>query len=154
MKIFRMVMLQGSLVLFSSAICCVIIFCNSSIERQNSGNNVAADNSLKEVFSREGFISRDLFRVVIVKPAESELNNISQVESLGKKRAYMTLKNHLLSQERIITPNVNAKLLNLVNNNGKITCFTNDTCATRKVFFYEIRKENLRGYVDRMAQRR
>lgn len=154
MKHFRIVMLPWMLVFFSSAICCGIFSCTSTIERHDSGGQTEEKDSLKEVFSREGFISRDLFRVVIVRPAESDGNHISQVEKLGQKRAYMTLKNHLLSQERIITPNVEAKLLNLVNNYGKVSCMNNDTCVTRKVFYFEIRKENLQSYIDRMAQRR
>lgn len=128
--------------------------CNSPIQRADTEKKTIPDDCLKEVFSKEGFISRDLFRVVIVKPAESEGNNISQVESLGKKRAYMTLKNHLLSQERIITPNVDAKLLNLVSNYGKIRSINKDAITTRNVFYYEIERENLKSYIERMAQHR
>lgn len=154
MKKFRIVLLEGMSVFFSLAICCSIIVCKSSVQQQNSGKSIKGDDLLKEEFSREGFISRDLFRVVIVKPSEAEGNHILQVEKLGKKRAYMTLKNYLLSNERIVTPNVNAQLLNLVNNFGKIKCYEKDTCLTRKVFFYEIEKENIQGYIDRIAQHR
>ena len=128
--------------------------CNSPIQRVDAEKKTIPDECLKEVFSQEGFISSDLFRVVIVKPAEAEGNHISQVESLGKKRAYMTLKNHLLSQERIITPNVDAKLLNLVSNYGKIRSVNKDAITTRNVFYYEIERENLKSYIERMAQHR
>jgi hypothetical protein len=129
-------------------------YCNSPIQRADAEKKINEDDSFKEVFSKEGFISRDLFRVVIVKPAESEGNNISQVEILGKKRAYMTLKNHLLSLERIITPNVDAKLLNLVSNYGKVRSMDKDTITTRNVFYFEIEKENLKDYIERIAQHR
>lgn len=128
--------------------------CNSPIQRADTEKKTIPNDCLKEVFSQEGFISRDLFRVVIVKPSESEGNNISQVESLGKKRAYMTLKNHLLAQERIITPNVDAKLLNLVSNYGKIRRINKDAITTRNVFYYEIERENLKSYIENMAQHR
>lgn len=113
------------------------------------------DNGLKEIYSKEGFISNDRFRVVIIQPVEKDMTDRELISQTARKRALFALKNYVLSQNGRITPNVDVALLNIVNDNGKLNFQENDDkCATRKVFFYDIEKRNLRQQLNDIASHR
>lgn len=113
------------------------------------------DTALKEEYKREGFISSGVFRVVIVEPKEAgSEDSFSRIGSTARKRAYLSLKKYLLSGDRIITPNVDASLLNLVEREGKLTLAEEDKALTRNVYLYEIKKSDLKGYIDGLAPKR
>ncbi len=113
------------------------------------------DNGLKEIYSKEGFVSNDRFRVVIVQPVGKDMVDNESISQTARKRALFALKNYVLSQNGRITSNADAALLNIVNDNGKLSSQENDDrCATRKVFFYDIEKRNLRQQLNDIASRR
>ena len=113
------------------------------------------DTALREEYKREGFISSGIFRVVIVEPKEAGSDDsLSRIGSTARKRAYLSLKKYLISGDRIITPNVDASLLNLVEREGKLTLADEDKALTRNVYLYEIKKTDLKGYIDGLAPKR
>ncbi len=113
------------------------------------------NDGLKEIYSKEGFISSDRFRIVIVEPVGKEVSDGESVTQTAKKRALFALKNYVISQNGRITPNVDAALLNIVNDSGKLIFQENeDKCATRRVFFYDIEKRSLRQQLNDIASHR
>jgi hypothetical protein len=133
--------------------------CGCGVREVKQDNEVIrhgeTDTKLSEEYKREGFISAGVFRVVIVEPKDSGGGDgLSRVGSTARKRAYMSLKKYLISTDRIITPNVDASLLNLVEREGKLTLAEEDKALTRNVYLFDIRKPDLKGYVDGLAPKR
>jgi len=117
---------------------------------EKAGDNGSA---LMEEYKKEGFVSNGIFRVVIVEPRESTGRDGGKITDEAKKRAYLSLKRYLMSENRIVTANVDASLLNLVESEGTLTAIE-DNSRTRTVYFYDIKKNNVRGYVDGLAPKR
>ncbi len=111
------------------------------------------DSSLPEEFKTEGFVASGIFRVVIVEPGESAGKDGSNIAREAKKRAFLSLKRYLISENRIVTPNSEASLLNLVESEGKLSP-VEDKSRDRTVYFFEIKKNNVREYVDGLAPKR
>lgn len=107
---------------------------------------------LEEEFRKEGFISPNIFRVVIIEPAETAGSDNYALET-AKKRAYLTLKKHLLSDNRIVTSNVDAAILGIVERDGALKKI-DDAKKTRNVYFFEIRKEGIKQHIEALAPKR
>ncbi len=107
---------------------------------------------LEEQFRKEGFIAPNTFRVVIIEPAESTGSDNYALET-AKKRAYLMLKKHLLSDNRIVTSNVDAAILGIVERDGSLRKIE-DAKKTRNVYFFEIKKEGIKQHIESLAPKR
>lgn len=132
--------------------------CGRDVREVKDKTNVVAregsDTALKEEYKHEGFISSGVFRVVIVEPTEAAGEDLARAGSTAKKRAYLSLKKYLVSGDRIVTANVDASLLNLIEREGQLTRIEEDKSLTRRVYFFDIKKTDLKGYIDGLAPKR
>jgi hypothetical protein len=129
------------------------VSCAKTIREDHHGARpVKADAPDSEEFKQEGFINGDLFRIVIVTPKE-ENTPAGEIESAAKRRAFVSLQKYLASKNSIINQNVNAMLLNLVEKDGTLKPLNREH-PTRKVYFYEVQRANLRQYVNGLAEKR
>jgi hypothetical protein len=127
-----------------------------STENKTDGKNAGIDgktgkliidsNELKKKYLSEGFISGDIFRIVIMAPKNDSTNNLSELEEKAKKRANSTLQNYLASENKTINQNVKAGILDLINNNGTFSQKEMEW-DNNNIFYFEINKENLKKQV-------
>lgn len=128
--------------------------------RETNGNTTVTpqgddSTALKEEYRREGFISGGVFRVVIVEPGDADGGeSLARAGVTARKRAYLSLKKYLISSDRIVTPNVDASLLNLIEQEGRLNPVQESGSLTRKVYLFEIEKPGLKGYIDGLAPKR
>ncbi len=107
---------------------------------------------MEEVYLREGFIEDDLFRVVIVDSAEGG-QSIEDPRDKAEKRALATLQKYLLDKDRIYDNNTRAELINLIESDGSFSKM-DITHNNNSVYYLDIRKRNIRRFVEGMAQHR
>ncbi|HOS40114.1 MAG TPA: hypothetical protein PLG31_10295 [Spirochaetota bacterium] len=126
----------------------------SAVTKPTHGGNASLSDRdiLPAEYQREGFISKDLYRIVIVSPAD-ECPDMGYVEKNARQRAFMSLQKHLESRNKIVDQNTRARLLNLINEKGTVK---NLECRDekRKAFVFEIEMKNLGQYLDGLAGRR
>ncbi len=101
-------------------------------------------------YDKEGFISPDLYRVVIVKPKGSGNSSIAYVKRSAKRRALVSLQKYIVSNNGIISQNTKAELLNLIDEYGELN--EEDTAyESRNVYHFDIRKPDLKRAIDDLA---
>ena len=120
-------------------------------EKTTNNNETGKEKELPKEYRKEGFISKSLFRIIIVEPRES-CPGIEEIEKTAKRRAFMSLQKYLASRNKTINQNTRAKLLNLINQNGKISKPDYDG-GSRELFIFEIKKDNLIYDVNQAAAR-
>jgi len=116
-----------------------------------TGKLVIDSNELKKKYLSEGFISGDVFRIVIMAPKNDSTNSLSELEEKAKKRANSTLQNYLASENKTINQNVKAGILNLINNNGTFSQKEMEW-DNNNIFYFEINKENLKKQVKNLGE--
>ena len=105
---------------------------------------------LAEEYRKEGFISPDLFRVVIVQPADSS-DTPRDVQRTAENRAFMSLQNYLRTRNIAVKTETRSAILTLIKNNGSGRFV--DGGRTRKVYLFDIKKDNLRYSIDNIESR-
>lgn len=113
--------------------------------KTSSDSNTDENGTLNKEFKKEGFINNNEFRIVIVVPAESD-EDISSIEKTAKHRAFMSFQKFLRSQNRVVKQSIRAKILNLINQHGRLS-EDKAQSKTRKVYFFEVKKDNLKHYI-------
>ena len=101
-------------------------------------------------YDREGFITPDLYRVVIVKPRDSANISLKYVKRSAKSRALISLQKYIVSNNGTISQNTRAVLLNLINDHGKL----NEEISrykSRNVYHFDIKKPALKSTMDNLA---
>lgn len=144
-------------VIIIASVCLLLNFCKQARRgeldaKQEKTEKLEFVEVMEEEFKKEGFITPHMFRVVVIEPIEYVMTRDYAMET-AKKRAFLMLKKHLLSENRIVTSNVDATLLGIVERDG-ILKKIDDIKKTRNVYFYEIKKEGLRQYVESLAPKR
>ena len=104
-------------------------------------------------YQSEGFISRDLFRIIIIEPKGDQDPDSNAIENRAKRRALSSLRHYLTSKNRIIGRNVNAKLLNMINQYGTLRQETRETKGSN-IYFFEVEKTDIKQFVDDLSVRR
>jgi hypothetical protein len=104
-------------------------------------------------FEQEGFISGDLYRIVVVVPKGADPAEISSVEKTARQRALSSLQKFLISQDRVVDQNITAELLRLLESGGALED-THCKSESRDIFYYNVKKENLRGFILGIARKR
>ncbi len=103
------------------------------------------DTALVREYLDEGFISEDVFRVVIVIP-QGSTEDITVIEKRAKQRALMSLQKYLTSRNMTVDQKMRRKLLHLAE--GGTLSKRDDTCETRQVYLFQINRRNLKHHVD------
>ncbi len=132
----------------------IVIFllsCSTAEKPKKKAVNERIDNNedISE-YDKEGFISPDLYRIVIVKPKGSGNSSIAYVKRSAKRRALVSLQKYIASNNGIISQNTKAKLLNLIDEYGELS--KEDTVyESRYVYHFDIRKPDLKRAIDDLA---
>lgn len=134
-----------------------ILSCGRAPRTESLDNNTKLEKPefsevLEEQYRKEGFIAPNTFRVVIIEPAETTGSDNYALET-AKKRAYLMLKKHLLSDNRIVTSNVDAAILGIVDRDGSLRK-VDDKKKTRNVYFFEIQKDGIKQHIESLAPKR
>ena len=103
----------------------------------------------EEIYLKEGFIARDTFRIVMLDCQDQNYTSLESVE----KRALATLQKYLLEQNRVYDNNTRAELINLIHNYGTFSR-QNITHKGNNVYYLEIKKDNIKRYIDGIARAR
>lgn len=133
-----------------------IVFMSCSSDSKNVKEIPPADSVTEEEFADEGFISADSYRIIIVEPKEYvDSDNEDYIRRAATRRAMLSIQKYLRSRNRNIDidRNVNANILNLINDYGELKMCVKQQ-ERRNVHSFEIKKPGLRKYLDSMAQER
>ncbi len=115
---------------------------NNTITPPQSSN----DDLLLKKYSKEGFIDKNTFVVLIIKPANST-DSQADIKAMAQNRTLATLQKYVQSNGKTITPNVTASLLSLINQSGSLKTI-NDGSNQRIIYVYEISKNDLKYFID------
>jgi hypothetical protein len=103
---------------------------------------------LIERYENEGFITRDLYRVIIVKPANLSVDE-ADLERQARAKAIASLKKYISASGKSLTSNTNAEILNLIGNSGTIKKVR---VEDKVLFILDINRPGCRAYVDTLGQ--
>ena len=111
-------------------------------------NAIPTPSVLIERYENEGFITRDLYRVIIVKPADLSVDE-TDLERQARAKAIASLKKYITSGGKSLTANSNAEILNLISNNGSIKKISTDG---KVLYVLDINRPGCRAYVDSLGK--
>jgi hypothetical protein len=132
-----------------------------SCSKGNTKNNVTkidTDISLDSVdiekkYLTEGFITGDLYRVVIITPKETGLDDSEAITNKARKRAQVSIEQNLAGSDIPCDRNTRAEIINLINQNGQLS--KKDIEHRRyNVYYYDISKKNIKNYLKNVASQR
>ncbi len=107
----------------------------------NDANASINTDDLDKKFLHEGFITDEIFRVVII--AAKEPGNIQEIQNRARIRARVSLE-RMLSAENKNYKSSKAGIINLIENNGAL--YKQDLGHRRyEVYYFDIRKTDLRN---------
>ena len=139
-KIFLIVLLVGT---------CSICSCKTnSPQTDNRKINQPTsdiDGQLIRQYEKEGFIEKNKYIILFVKPTDSTMSD-SEIEIQIKKRAQSSLRKTIQDSGLMISSKSDTKILNVINDNGKILKL-NDTNNSRTIYVLEIQKDNIKSYI-------
>ena len=135
-------------------ICNINAACSKNIKRSEDINANMSQKDGDSIYLKEGFVSKDLYRIVIVEPKEiTDSYNREKTEKTAKRRALISLQKYIMSNNQVINKNINAILLNLIEEHGILrTLPTNH--RTRNIHLFEIRKSALKQSLEDLAENR
>ncbi|MBP7603216.1 MAG: hypothetical protein KBA15_04775 [Spirochaetes bacterium] len=102
-------------------------------------------------FEKEGFISADLYRIVIVEPEGGA--EIAAAEKTARMRALSSLQKYLQSKDMVVDQNVTARLLALIDESGRLGRSTSNG-GGRCVYYFDIERPRLADYVLSISRKR
>ena len=105
----------------------------------------------KQKFQREGFITRDIYRVVIVQPNIGNKYNMKSLIKIAKRKTYTSLQNYLLENDIRINRNTQVRIINLINANGKLIKIDMGRKSS-DTYIYEITKKNLKQHIKNLSK--
>ena len=130
-----------------------IISCSKDIQKKSEKLDTPDDQDLMVLeYQKEGFISPDRYRVIVVVPAGYDTTP-SLIEKMAQQRAVLSLRKYLMSRDIPVNRNAQAYILNVVENHG-ILKKHETSGSTRYCFFFDIRKDNLKHSLDHIGQKR
>lgn len=128
------------------------LYCSSDSKKVKE--NPPPDNGLKEEFADEGFVSGDTYRIIIVEPREYvDSDNEDYIRRAATRRAMLSMQKYLRSRNIDVDRNVNANILNLINDYGELKMCIKQQ-ERRNVHSFEIKKPDLKKYLDSIASER
>ncbi|HSV98470.1 MAG TPA: hypothetical protein VLM75_16235 [Spirochaetota bacterium] len=103
------------------------------------------------MFEKEGFMSADVYRVVIVEP--ERVFDAAAAAKTARIRALSSLQKYLQSRDMVVDQNVTARLLALIDESGHIGESTANG-AGRCVYYFDITRPRLAEYVLSISRKR
>ncbi|MBN1500885.1 MAG: hypothetical protein JW982_12050 [Spirochaetes bacterium] len=114
-----------------------------------SVNQLTDTEVLLKKYEKEGFIDKNTYVVVLIKPAGSRFNQLD-IENQAKKRAFVSLQNEVISENKRLSANDKTVIVNSINNNGKLKKIK-DEKQSRDIYVFEICEENFYNKIKKMG---
>lgn len=142
-------------------ICLVLPFasCKKNNTRDDGKKNGAdndislSDVDIEKKYLIEGFISPDIYRIVIVTPKNTNNADQDSIKNRAKKRARVSLERNLQDSNTTVDRNIKAEILNLIEQNGQ---FNQKDIEHKRydVYYFEIKKKNMKNYLKNMCSQK
>lgn len=143
----------AAILLIAAAILLQSPSCTKKSARIDDGDLPLSDVAIEKKYLAEGFISPDLFRVVIVATKDSSASELTAIRNRAKNRALVSLERSLIEENIRIDANMKAEILNLVQQSGQLA--RKDVGHSRyHVYYYNITKNNLKKYLKNISFRK
>jgi len=113
----------------------------------NNGNN---DKLLKR-YLREGFVSKNKFRVIIISPKGYD-ESLSDIKDKAEKRAQTSLTRYLQMKNRNVSYNTRAQILTIIRNNGSLYK-KNIKYKKGKIYYFDITKKRIKSFLYGISSR-
>jgi len=108
------------------------------------GTNSLSNIDIDKKYLNEGFISDEIFRVVIISTKNIDTSEIENIKNKAKIRARLSLERILMTNNINYDRNTKAGIINLIEKNGLL--FKKDMDHKRyDVYYFEITKKNLKS---------
>ncbi len=144
-------------ILFVAAMAIITLSCSKGTTKKNGpapDKEISLDNvDIEKNYLAEGFITSDLYRVVIVSPKEAGAADIEAIRNKAQKRARISIEQNLAGSNVPCDRNTKAEILNLINNNGRLDKKDIDH-QKYNVFYYDITRKNMKNYLKNIASQR
>ncbi|TAL39073.1 MAG: hypothetical protein EPN93_03080 [Spirochaetes bacterium] len=121
-------------------------------ETVNNGRLPDNNKTAPPEFEQEGFIGDGVYRVIIIQPAETAPKG-SVLEDTARQRALSSLQKYLIAQDRIVDANVTAELNALIARHGTLA-EQPSTRDTRRLYYFDVRKDRLKEYLNTTTRKR
>jgi hypothetical protein len=121
---------------------------NNDPPKVDNSKNKKTENGFS--FEQEGFLSKDHFRVIVIRPFDSTITD-PEIEKQVRNKCIVSLKRHITAGGKTLATNADAEILNLINEYGKITPHE-DNGGSRTVFVLDIRKPGCRPFVENLGK--
>lgn len=104
-------------------------------------------------YEKEGFITKDIFRIVIVEPKGGKESDKKEIEKTAESRALSSMEKYLVENGIMADRNANAVLLNLIGDHGTLKESPLES-ATRTVYLFDVEKPDLKQQLDNLPKAR
>ncbi len=104
-------------------------------------------------YEKEGFITKDLFRVVIVEPRGGKEPDSKEIRKTAERRALSSMEHYLVENGIMDDRNAKAVILNLIGDHGKLKEAPLES-GTRTVYLFDIEKPDLKQQIDNLPKAR
>lgn len=119
----------------------------------DTGDISLHDLDIDKKYLAEGFMSADLYRVVIISPKEAGPPDLDLIRAKAKKRALVSLERSLAADGVTCDRNTRAGILGLVQDSGELE--RQDIEHRRyDVYYYDITKTHMKSYLKNMSAER
>lgn len=112
-----------------------------------------SEEKIEEIYLKEGFISDTTFRIVIVDCIEKSHETHESLNDKAVKRALASLQKYIIENNMIYDNNTRARLINLIENNSSFAKQA-ISCNKNNVYYLNIKKRNIKEYIDSLSRRR
>ena len=122
------------------------------VQKDEGVNQIKPMDNYRE-YEKEGFITNDLFRVVIVEPKGGKESDRKEIQKTAERRALSSMEKYLVENGIMDDRNAKAVLLNLIGDNGKLKEAPLES-ATRTVYLFDVEKPDLKQQLDNLPKAR
>jgi hypothetical protein len=129
--------------------------CTKEVQRDNDTGSVDlphTDLDIEKRFLEEGFITDDLFRVVIVTTKEGS-SDMAALKKRASNRALVSLERSLTAENIPSDRNVKAAILGLIDKSGQLVKKEIEH-KRYNVFYFDITRKNMVTYFRNIASQR
>lgn len=115
-------------------------------KRPDDGSVSLEGLDIEKKFLTEGFITSDLYRVVVVTPKDAGSPDLDGLKNRAKRRARVSIERNLTEESITCDRNTRSEILNLVESNGQFS--RKDVDHKRyDVYYFDITKRNMKNFL-------
>jgi hypothetical protein len=146
-------MMRNAICAICAAATLVCLSCSKEKIKPDGGNEIPlSELDIEQKFLAEGFITNDLYRVVIVSPKDAA-QDAGALRTRASNRARVSLERSLSAENIECDRAVKTAVLNLIERSGQLV--QKEIGSTRySVYYFDITRKNIRGYFKNVSSQR